>query len=165
MYSKAYEVDSFVDKTPGAEAILGCDLILGAFPDARIILTRRNGIEVVKSFQSKFGSSFEDACLAWNHCALASAQIRKTHPEVLEIDQYDLTNEPEETARKIANHLNQPEKANELAVFFSTRRVETLSDHDWKRRLTLADVKWPEEAKETFRKICGQQMQELGYAL
>jgi hypothetical protein len=165
LYSKAYKSDSFVDKTPGAEAIRGCGLILGAFPDARIIMTRRNGIEVVKSFQSKFGTSFEDACRAWSQCALASAQIRDAHPDILEIDQYDLTNAPEETALKIAEHLDRPEKAKELAMFFATRRVEKLSDHDWRRRLTLADVDWPEEAKETFRRICGEQMHELGYAL
>ena len=123
LYQRTYKCGSFVDKTPGAEAIRGCGLILGAFPDARILLTRRNGIEVVKSFQSKFGASFADACRAWSQCAAAAAQIRSAHPDILELDQYDLTNAPEETAQKIANYLGRPEKAQELGTFFATRRV------------------------------------------
>lgn len=165
LYSNAYGGDSFVDKTPGAEAIRGCGLILGAFPDARVILTRRNGIEVVISYQSKFGAAFEGACQAWHQCATASDRIRDTHPDILEIDQYDFTNAPKETARRIADYLDRPEKAEQLAEFLLTRRVETLSHHDWKRRLTLADVDWSDDAKGTFRRVCGEQMNKLGYVL
>jgi hypothetical protein len=57
-YQNAHPDGSFVDKTPGAEAILGAILIREIFPRSRIILTRRTGIEVVQSVQKKFDTKF-----------------------------------------------------------------------------------------------------------
>ena len=150
-YLKIYKADSFVDKTPGAEAIRGCDFILGTFPEARIILLQRNGIEVVNSFQSKFGASFEDACNAWQQVVTATREV--------------LSNAPEMIADRICSYLDSRQLTNQLATFFSERRVEQQSTHDWRHRLTLADVGWSDAQKDVFVRICGAQMGLLGYSM
>ena len=162
-YARAYGGDAFVDKTPGAEAIRGCDLILGTFPAARILLLQRNGIEVVNSFQSKFGASFENACQSWVHVVEAAQQMTATRPEVLVVDQFDLTNRAQEASAAIADYLERPDLASRLAAFFTERRVERQSEHDWTKRLTLADTTWTDPQKAHFVAVCGPSMASLGY--
>ncbi len=164
-YVREYGVDGFVDKTPGAEAIAGCDFILKAFPEAKFLLMQRNGIEVINSYQRKFSKSFEDSCKSWSTVIDVSARVRPDVPGMLVIDQFDLTNRPAEVAARVADYLNRPNLAADLAAYFKTKRVEQQSSHDWSRRLTLADVTWTEDEKEIFREICGAQMHSLGYAL
>ena len=162
-YAKAYGGHGFVDKTPGAEAIRGCDLIYGAFPAARVLLLQRNGIEVVNSFQSKFGASFENACQSWVHVVEAAQQMTAARPEVLVVDQFDLTNRAHAASAAIADYLERPNLASRLAAFFKERRVEQQSAHDWTKRLTLADTTWTDAQKAHFVAVCGPSMESLGY--
>ena len=162
-YAKAYGGHGFVDKTPGAEAIRGCDLIYGAFPAARVLLLQRNGIEVVNSFRSKFGASFENACQSWVHVVDAATQMVAARPELLVVDQFDLTNKPQAAGACIAEYLGCPNLASRLATFFTERRVEQQSTHDWTKRLTLADVAWSDAQKAHFVAVCGASMASLGY--
>ena len=165
-YVKAYGGAGFVDKTPGAESIRGCDLIFGAFPDARVILLQRNGIEVVNSYRSKFGASFENACQAWKHVVAASLQLaEQKNGRVLVIDQFDLTNAPGKSAALISSHLGAPHVADRLAAFFSGKRVEQHSTHDWRYRQTLAEIGWSSDEKAMFSAVCGDSMSALGYDL
>lgn len=164
-YRKTYKGDSFVDKTPGAEAIQGANFILEVYPDARLIVTRRTGIEVVQSFRLKFAAGFEDACRAWTNCMAATLRMRERCPQILEIDQFDLTNAPEDVAARLCNHVRRPEKTAELARYFSEQRTDKSSEHDWRHRLTLAGTSWTKEEKETFRKLCGATMQTFGYPM
>src|SRR4030088_1094132 len=64
-YQSAYPTSCWVDKTPGDEAIFGAPLIRQAFPLAKLICTKRSGVEVVESFRAKFSAPFETACHAW----------------------------------------------------------------------------------------------------
>ncbi len=162
-YATAYGGHGFVDKTPGAEAIRGCDLIYGAFPAAKVLLLQRNGIEVVNSFRSKFGASFENACQSWVHVVDAAQQMTAARPELLVVDQFDLTNRPQAASAAIADYLGRPDLASRLAAFFAERRVEQQSEHDWTRRLTLADTTWTDDQKAYFTEVCGQSMASLGY--
>src|SRR5689334_17947833 len=65
-YVEKYPQGSWVDKTPGAEALVGAPLIRETFPSAKVICTKRNGIEVVQSFRVKFSAEFSAACQAWS---------------------------------------------------------------------------------------------------
>lgn len=164
-YFSIYPQRGWVDKTPGSEALVGAELILSAFPTAKIILTTRTGVEVVQSFRRKFSRSFEDACRVWSDCMRAAQMVRDRGFPILEIDQYDLTNEPDIAASRIAGYLGRPEREADLARFFSDRRVEKSSTHDWTRRQTLADVDWSDDEKELFRSLCGDWMARLGYPI
>lgn len=162
-YASRYPGDAFVDKTPGAEAILGAPLIRAAFPDARILLTRRTGIEVVQSYRRKFDAGFADACRSWAACMLALQRTREAKVELLELDQFDYTNAPREVGAEIAAHLGQPDLAPALATFLAERRTDQISGHDWRRRLTLGEVDWTEAERLLFEDVCGPAMRAFGY--
>jgi Sulfotransferase family len=166
-FADAYPGGNFVDKTPGPPA--GVPFILTLFPDARILLTRRTGIEVVNSHRAKFSAQFELACRLWTRAMADMLALREQPPEIrqalLEQDQFDLTNDAERSAALIAEHLGQPEKASELARFFVERRVQQSSSHDWVKRLTLAETGWSETDCATFVRECGPMMETLGYPM
>jgi len=162
-YGQHYPAGSWVDKTPGADAILSTSLILETFPDARIILTRRGGIEAVQSFRAKFSGPFANACHSWRHCMEALVRVTAEQPSVLVIDQFDLANEPDGSAARIATHLGREAQAAELADFFKTRQPERTSRHAWDTRLTLAATDWTDDEKRTFTELCGDMMQKLEY--
>ena len=164
-YGTHYPAGSWVDKTPGADAILSTSLILDAFPDARIILTTRGGIETVQSFRLKFASQFEHACLSWLHCMEALVRVTAEHSTVLEIDQFDMANEPEQVATRIAAHLGRADQAEKLGDFLKTHQPERSSQHAWDSRLTLALKDWSDAEKRIFNEICGTMMHELHYPL
>jgi hypothetical protein len=165
LYAIHYPAGSWVDKTPGAEAILSTSLVLDAFPDARIILTTRGGIEAVESFRTKFASRFEDACLQWLHCMQALVRVSSEQPTLLKIDQFDMANQPDQTAERIAAHLGRPHLAGKLADFLKTRQPERSSKHAWDTRLTMAATKWNADEMSTFSGICGAMMYKLGYPI
>ena len=165
-YARHYPDGSWVDKTPGAENILAADFIGLAFPEARLVATRRTGIEMVQSFRRKFGAGMEPACRSWAAAMTALLQLQQRRPQhLLVVDQHDMTNAPEEAAQAISAHLGRPGKAGELARFFLETRTEQRSSHDWRRRLTLADVDWPPEERAIFVEHCAEPMRRLGYPM
>ena len=164
-YAQKYPQASWVDKTPGAEALVGAPLIQETFPSAKVICTKRSGIEVVQSFRAKFSSDFAFACRAWAESMNALLKIRESCPNLLEVDQFDMTNAPNEVARQITDYLDVPEKRQALADFFQDKRTDQLSSHDWHRRLTVADCGWSDEDSALFTDTCGELMQRLHYPL
>jgi len=162
-YRKHYREGRWVDKTPGAEAILGLQMIQDAFPDARVVVTRRTGVEVVQSFRRKFASGFLDACHAWSNSMSAILTVREGGGTFVEIDQFELTNEPDRVSERIANYLGYTDRTQELARFFAERRTDQRSDHDWRQRLTLDGVNWSEEEKSDFVRVCGDLMKTFQY--
>jgi hypothetical protein len=164
-YAANYPEGRFVDKTPGAEAITGIRLIRDAFPDARVIITRRSGIEVVQSVRRKFSSDFDDACELWTRCMAAMEMARPECPDVFEIDQFDLANSPTAVSQRLCAYLGSSDKCDLLARFFLEQRTDQSSRHDWRSRLTLAEVQWTDEQKATFVRICGAHMEAAGYPM
>lgn len=164
-YDEVFAGGGFVDKTPGAEAIAGAALIREAFPEALIIITRRNGIEKVQSHVRKFHSDFEQACLAWTACMQAIEEVRPVVPDLLEIEHRDLVTAPEQVANRLAFRLRRPDRAGALADFLRNNRIDSLSQQGWGQPLTLGSVDWDEAGKQIFRRICGPAMQRFGYTL
>jgi hypothetical protein len=162
-YREIYEGQDFADKTPSDEAVHGAALIRRIFPDARLIVTRRNGIEVVDSYRRKFGKPFIEACGNWANMMRGLVLLKRDCPDIFEIDQFDIANAPAVVAERIAVYLARPAIAPPLADFFATNREDRLSTHDWARRLTLADVPWTDEERDIFTRLCGEQMRRYGY--
>ena len=165
MYARVYAGDRWVDKTPGGECVRGIPLIMDAFPDAKVIIARRTGIETVNSILKKFSVPFDHACNIWNVAAKETMQIRQLGIGVLEVDQFDMTNNPGSTGQRITSFLGHPEKATEMAEFFAGTRTDQLSKHDWSRRVTMDDAGWTDAEKEVFLKICGPMMRAFGYPM
>lgn len=164
-YARSFPAGAFVDKTPGAEAIAGAPLIRLAFPDARIILTRRSGIEVVQSHIGKFGTDFAEACRGWTACMQAIQEVRPATTDLLELDHYELAAEPEEAAIRLCRYLHRPDRGGDLARYFRANRADRLPGHDWRRRPRLDDTGWTDAQKQTFRDICGAHMEAFGYPM
>lgn len=165
VYQDIFPEGRFVDKTPGAEAIAGAPLIRECFPEARIIVMRRSGIEVVQSHVKKFRVGFEEACQAWAASMGAIRQIRRTSSDVLELEHFELVSTPEAAAARVAAYLGLSEKMAELTTFFENNKTDRASDHEWGTRLLLKDVAWSAEERETFLKICGSHMEALEYPM
>src|SRR5215469_3232688 len=139
LYIQQFYVDNFpdgswIDKTPSGEAVFGLSLIESVFPDARLIATKRNGIEVVTSHVKKFNSSFNEACLNWVTAMKGLLHARQGCRHLLEVDQYDFLNAPEEVSQQISTHLNAADRAEQLATYFANHRVEQSSALDSKVR-------------------------------
>lgn len=164
-YDQIYADGNFVDKTPGAEAIAGVPLIQEVFPEARIIVTKRTGIEVVQSHVRKFGVGLVDACHAWSASMEALRRVRLSSKNILEIEQHELATTPIAISIQIAAYLQYPDKAGELAAFFGANLTDRFSDHDWSERLLISDTSWTDEERQTFTEICGGQMKEFGYPM
>ncbi|WP_298425905.1 sulfotransferase [Rhodoblastus sp.] len=153
-YAQQFGDQPFVDKTPGAEAIVGAPFIKRAFPGAKIIVMERNGVEVIESYRRKFGASFDDALAEWSSCAGQIAKLKTTMPEILFLSQNELRIDPDTIARKIAEHLGRSEEAGRLADFFRSSRDDVLSGKEaWARAQTLADVDWSEAEKQKYREF------------
>lgn len=164
-YREVYPGGSWIDKTPTDEAVFGLPLIETIFPDARLIVTKRNGIEVVSSYVKKFNSNFEDACVTWKNAMQGLVHARAVCKNLLEVDQYDFLNAAPRIGRRIAAHLGAPDRAEAIAVYLTNERVEKSSTHDPKIRLRLADTDWSADQKEIFKLQCGQLMAVLQYEM
>lgn len=164
-YAAQFPGGRWIDKTPGAESIYAIPLILDVFPEARIILTNRNGIEVAQSFTRKFSTTVEKAAQAWMR-AMEAIERAKPFPEaILALDQFDVANDPRGTAQAVAAHLGEPAHAEALHAYLSSERTDQKSNHDWSRRMTLAETNWSEDEKAQFRDICGKWMTAAGYPM
>lgn len=163
LYLQHFPTGSWVDKTPSPSGVTALPMAEQVFPDAKLIVTRRNGIEVVSSHMKKFDASFENACKIWISAMRELRRIQPMCKNLLIVDQYDFSNAPDKVAAEIAHHLRLPEKTEVLAKYLANERVELSSTHDWRKRLRLEDVSWPDNQKELFRKSCGELMKEFEY--
>ena len=164
-YAKIFPSGSWVDKTPTSEAVFGLPLVEAIFPDAHLIATRRNGIEVVTSYMKKFNSNFEDACLSWLNAMKGLVHARSGCRNLLEVDQYDFVNATDEVSRRIAEHLGLRDRAEALAKYLSAKRVEQSSALDPKAKPRLADTDWTDEQKSYFKEQCGDMMKFMDYEM
>lgn len=164
-YRRQFPEGGWVDKTPSPPGVFALAMAEKVFPDARLMVAQRNGIEVVSSYVKKFGSPFESACEAWRSAMEGLTTIRPLCKNLLVVDQYDFFNATDRVASDIAAHVGFPEKAERFASFLRTQRVESSSIHDWSGRLRLADMPWSEQQKELFRAKCGETMEAAGYEI
>ena len=164
-YTNAYDGESWVDKTPSDEALHSVALIPRIFPKARVIVTRRNGIEVVQSSRAKFRMTFEDACLNWASVMAGVELARKRIPGALETDQRDFISDTDAFATACSQHLGRPERAGDLAAFLRSDRQDQTSASPGILPTTLADTHWTGEEMATFRRVCGHWMDAFGYEM
>jgi len=164
-YHTTYGEQGWVDKTPSTTAIFGASIVHRVFPDGKIIVTKRSGIEVVDSFRKKFGSSFDDATSNWADAMRGISQLVDSGLQTLMVDQHDYANRPLDVAEKIANYLGRPDSIAPIQQIFATDRQDKLSSHDWSRHMTLDDVEWDESEKTLFREKCGEMMERFFYPM
>jgi hypothetical protein len=165
LYRKNFPDERWVDKTPSPPGIYALPIVEEIFPDARLIVTKRSGIEVVTSHVKKFSSSFDVACDIWLSAMSGLTKIQSLCRNLIVIDQYDFSNATDQVARMIAVHIGDSERVDDLAQFLRTEYVERSSAHDWSKRLQLQDTSWSDDQKGIFRTKCGDLMDKLGYEM
>jgi hypothetical protein len=165
-YYDIFPGGSWVDKSARGNAVAGLPLIESIFPDARLIMIRRNGIEVAVSHLKKFpDSDLAHACQSWSKAMRELQRASRKCNNLLMIDQYDLQNNAEKVSQDIAEHIGLPQQGEPLAKFFLTQRVQGSSTHDQKKRLRLDDTGWSDKDKDLFKRQCGPMMERFGYEM
>ncbi|EFG9940880.1 sulfotransferase [Escherichia coli] len=160
-YAATYGGDSWIDKTPTSEAIHGIGFLSQVFPDARIICTKRNGLEVIRSQAIKFGAPFHELCEDWV-AAMEGIQNAANSPNLRVIDQADMAARPGEVGNSLCDWLGVPNKGEGVGAYLAANRIEaTLGLED--APASLLDVKWSDQQKRQFDEICGPMMRRFGY--
>lgn len=164
-YAELYPSGAFVDKTPGAHAIRGIPLIRAVFPEAKIVITKRGGIETVNSFRKKFSMSIASASKIWTSCMEAILWAQENVENVHIIEQFDMTNASEAVAANLCAYLGHTEKTAEVVQFFRETERQKTSDHDSSKPMTLADVPWSLQEQRVFLRLSGDMMRRMAYPL
>ncbi|WP_156811892.1 sulfotransferase family protein [Robiginitomaculum antarcticum] len=165
IYKKQYGANVFIDKTPGPTGIEAIPFIQEAFPDIRIIYTKRRGIEVVRSAVRKFPHvAFEGHCEIWRDSMTTWRDARpKLHVPYLEIDQHDIALNPALIAEQIGELLElNPHQVNTVKSYLLTDRPQSSGKLN-SGTVNIESSGWDEKEIKIFRKICGPIMTVFGY--
>ena len=158
----------FIDKSPGALMIAALPMVMAAWPDARIVFSRRRGIENVESRRRKFPdqAEFIGHCHDWTAAMVNWHELRTLVPESqrIEIDQFDLATDPRRCSERLSRFLELGRDQGEfLRESFETQTPERTSA-SW-RPLELGELSWSAEERRTFIAVCGPAMDAFGYSL
>lgn len=154
-----------LDKTVNAEGIAALPHLLSIWPESKILYLKRDGVENVVSTEKYFDLALDGACTSWAACGDTWDRVRAQLPEssYIEVDHWQLTDEPLKVADRIARHLELPPAASQRFQNYVAENTR-----DWRngrtRRPALAALDWPAQRLYRFLTICGKQMVSQGYA-
>lgn len=174
----------WVDQTPGYTII--ADTLKDMFPDAYFIHILRDGRSVANSminsdfgklgFNMKWTKNFKEACRTWSFYAGKGRKFcRENKDRCIEVRHEDLSDNPEETFKKIFKFLNA-EYSPKSASLIKTKRLNSSYDEGSRSIVNKKDVSknnaakdiwniWDKRKKKIFIKEAEKTMKELGYIL
>ena len=159
----------WLDKTGNPEMIAAIPTIRALWPNAVFIFAKRRGIENIASRLQKFPQlDFTYHCKDWARNMATWRQLRESTPSLpfLEIDQWDIASQPDETADIIGHFLElSADDAAAIAKEFHSARPQETAPGTATRILTLAETGWTTAQQEIFQRFCGQAMAENDYVL
>lgn len=162
-----YKGQPWLDKTGNPEMISAIPIIRAIWPNSVFIFAKRRAIENVTSRLKKFPKfEFKYHCIDWARNMATWRDIRATQRDLkfLEIDQWDIANEPKALAEVMVAFLNLPEeKTKIIADTFIHKRPQETDAGTSSRTLTLVQTGWTTTQQEIFRQHCGQEMSANGY--
>jgi hypothetical protein len=166
LHKKTYGSKSFIDKTPGPEAIRAALSLKAQMPSAKFIFMKRRGIENVQSQLRRFaGCSFEVACSTWARPMRQWLEVRESlAPNCMEVDQADLDREPAMVAAQLCDFIGRgaPEA---VEKFLRERFPEKTKAGDYGDYIALGNTGWDDTQMQLFSEICGEMMGAYGYAM
>lgn len=163
LYYYLHSSASFLDKSPGLPTILAAPFLQVAFPNAKFIYMKRNGVSNVLSRMAKFGGRFDEHCADWAAAMTSWQEIRGSLRATLEIDQEMMLERPSEVARRIADFIELSSAAKGIAASLGAGSLERTGAG--LRRSTLAESGWDDAMKGIFRRVAGPAMTANGYTL
>ncbi len=155
--------DRWLDKTVNVEAIGALPFLMSMWPAAKALYLMRDGVANVESAMKYFQVDFDVACKNWAFCGEEWDRVKPLLREdsFLVVDHDDLTEAPEPTAKRIAEHIGLDGSQTERLVSFVVDRTVA-----WKNgrteRVPLHELGWSERRMATFASICGRQMVSQG---
>jgi hypothetical protein len=161
-------VDKSPDGNPLAEKVRACSVLAKAFPQAKFVFCRRNGVENLASRMRKWPeATFINQCYGWAGVMEAWAKVR---PELAgrycEVDQYTLVEDPKRVADDLANVLGATEQERDgLLAFFTGGNLEQTSESREQPPRTVAEIDWDLMRKWIFLAICGPSMGRYRYRI
>jgi len=153
------------DKTPTYQMVASVPLLAEAWPNARFIFMKRRGLENLRSRLRRFpGLNFSDGCKDWNIIMSGWRAIRAVvRGRFAELDQRTMLESPEASAVLVGRLLDlEPAEVKGLSTLLRGERPESTGQSS----SFIADVSelgWSAPQIETFRQICGAEMEAYGY--
>lgn len=162
-------VHPWFDKTGNPETIRHLPRIMAAWPGCRVIFARRRGIENVMSRLVKFPErDFAYHCQDWAANMRAWRETRDTldQSRIAEVDQQEMVSRPEAVTERLTRLLRlTPDMADNMRHVFSHDRPQETFAGSARRTLALSQTGWNAGQIETFRTLCGAEMEAYGYAM
>jgi hypothetical protein len=157
----------WVDKTGNPEMIEAIPILLDQWPASHFIFAKRRAIENVVSRMRKFPNhTFDYHCADWARNMATWRLVRANIPNLsaIEVDQFEISQAPDETATRIAQFLSLDQKAEAcIARFFTNERPQQTEAGSAQRILSLGQTGWIEEQLKTFHIRCDEEMSAFGY--
>lgn len=163
--TERYTTPFWYDKTPTYQMIASVPILAHIWPHAKFIFMKRRGLENMRSRIRKFSQmNFYGSCQDW---ALIMAGWRTIHQTIagrfIELDQRSLSIAPESTAEALGGLLAlDPSEVESVANVLRHERPESTGSSE-SLITDIAELNWTEKQIETFREICGPQMEAYGY--
>jgi hypothetical protein len=161
--------EPWFDKSGGREMIWAIPIVRELWPGSVFVFAKRRGIENVISRSKKFpDESFEYHCNDWARHMAVWRHIRQQLPPgcFIEVDQRDMIQQPERTARSLCALLQVDESAvPDVCYVMSTQRPQESAEGSASKTLSLAESGWTVEQTETFLEHCETEMKEFGYTM
>jgi hypothetical protein len=175
--------DPWFDKTGTPEMTAAIPIVRELWPNSVFVFAKRRGIENIISRLKKFpNESFEYHCANWARHMAVWRHIRKQLPTecFIEIEQRDMIQEPERTARDLCAFLQVPASTvtparpsfggattilDAALYVLTTQRPQETAEGTASRTVSLADTEWTAEQKATFLDHCETEMNEFGYTM
>jgi hypothetical protein len=155
----------WIDKTPSHEMIVSIPIVAETWPNGRFIFMKRRGLENIMSRLRKFSTAqFEGSCRRWAEIMAEWRKVRSTIPgKFLELDQRTLLHDPDGSALQVGTLLGLP--ATEIDALATQLRVLRPEVTDSPERVIshIDETAWSSEMIETFRRMCGPEMEAYGY--
>ncbi|MBR8827308.1 MAG: sulfotransferase [Gomphosphaeria aponina SAG 52.96 = DSM 107014] len=162
-----YKDEVWIDKTPDLGMIAATPYILRAWPQSKLIFAKRRGVECIISRTRKFQNvSFENHCKFWKQCMEEWLKVRESlKGHYIEIDQREISLNPEKVAKEIGNLLKiEEEKIKRIKEVFVNQRPEFTGGTEKTEAIEIKETGWTDEQIEIFRKHCGEVSEKFGYS-
>jgi hypothetical protein len=160
-----YTTPFWFDKTPTYAMVASVPLIAQAWPNSRFIFLKRRGLENIRSRIRKFsGANFRGDCHDW---ALIMSGWRAMRAAVqdrfIEVEQRTMLNDAGSTAARVGRLINlEPAEVDAFGSLLSRERPE-VTDPSANIVSDVSELGWSAEQIETFRSVCGAEMEAYGY--
>lgn len=160
-----YTTPFWVDKTPSHELIQSIPILAETWPNARFIFMKRRGLENMMSRLRKFpATSLQLHCNQWSSIMSDWRVARSSIPgRFLELDQRQVLEDPYGAADRMGELLNlDPLEVAALGAGLRILRAE-VTDRSARVVADIVETGWTPEMIETFRTVCGPEMEAYGY--